>query len=1007
MTKENEATATAASVPEGSPEANDSNDNVKGESSKSPPSRRNLYLALGVVFLAVVALCIALPLALKDRGNDSQSSTASSTEASTTGGTGNTAGSTGAAETKDPNVQVGGEVVVLKDMTIPLFGTQITNGYANQQELEAALTVALRTQAQNIIHKKLQEQEFQEEALRETDQAAGPPPMAMADGGVAEESASFSSLAAGGAADAADAGGVTDFETNNQEENVDEADIIKADANFVYAAYGDYILIWDTNGKKIAQVAMPSIDLPENWGQPETVEKAQAKSMLAPDHVWIPKPHISSMLLTDNHLIAIVQGYGHDYHWGAPPVGQETVSRILYDYQASQLRLYEKSATGNLTFVGKKDVNGHYIDARSVGDVVHIATGTGVDMWTHLWGPLDRWNFEEDIADEDYEIQAMDLAEQTLIPTMARQLASELQTSDGSIPNMLQINQWMTQLTDTDTEDDATDGATPNVIPFDQYDVISNVAQVTSFNVNSPSVSYSGEEELDVSTSAYMAPSYFDTLYGTEDHLVLATSGWDWNATLGESTQTTYLVALSIDSNDASTSFLSVGHLKGHLLNSYALDIYGDELRAATTVERNRWWWGRPGPMPFVDPVMVEDVAVEAVSAQAVEEEPVASLQSSNQCVEPTTDEDCISQESYNQCLAIANAGCEVVVQSIDCPPLFSCADDRAGLCPVPGNGDNCVDADNYKECLNLVKEGCSELNILESCPVQYECGVFGGDELPIFPPVPPPPEDDESRTENYMTVLKLTGGSTPGQMEKKGDVMIGEKHERITAVRFFDNVAYAVTFERTDPFYVLDMSVPAVLGELKLPGFSSYLHSMNAENTLLLAVGQNATDNGVVTGLMVTVFDATNPADPRALVSHTFEQDPNAHSSSNVEWDYKAFRYVDGKLVIPLSIWYYQEWNQTTQQLDPLPDGVENFQGFAVLSVSTTSITEQYRISHKKDEGECHYCGGFLPTRSFVYSGDLMTVRDNVVVSTGLNSGEEVWRLFLSVDGESAECCW
>jgi uncharacterized secreted protein with C-terminal beta-propeller domain len=51
------------------------------------------------------------------------------------------------------------------------------------------------------------------------------------------------------------------------------------------------------------------------------------------------------------------------------------------------------------------------------------------------------------------------------------------------------------------------------------------------------------------------------------------------------------------------------------------------------------------------------------------------------------------------------------------------------------------------------------------------------------------------------------------GQMEKKGDVQIGEKNEHIASVRFFDNVAFAVTFERTDPFYVLDMTVPKILG--------------------------------------------------------------------------------------------------------------------------------------------------------------------------------------------------
>jgi Beta propeller domain len=678
---------------------------------------------------------------------------------------------------------------------------------------------------------------------------------------------------------------------------------IKADANFVYAAYGDYILVWDTAGKQVAQVAMPPIDLPDNWGQPyaqegdtqttssQTTKQEAASSTMMDYPVWIPKPTINAMLLTDNHLIALVTGYGENYYWGPYPAStsDSLPSPILMGYQASQIRVYEKTATGDLTFVGKKDVNGNYIDARSIGNVVHLATGASVDVYTHLWAPLEKYNFGENITNEEYQIQALKLAQDTLIPTMARKLVQELQTTDGELPNMMQINQWMTQYID---DEDLNDNTT-QIIPFDQYDVISNVASVTSFDVTA---ALNGQGELEVSTSTYMAPHYFSTLYGNTDHLVLATSGWDWDAVNHKQTQSTYLVALAIN-DDVSTSFVSVGNVPGHLLNQYALDIVGDELRAATTVETQTWWWWWGGPRPM--PMMMEgDVAVaEAASTTA------------------------------------------------------------------------------------------------DSAQVT--------DAMPIWTQ---PPESDESRTENWMTVLKLTGGQ--GQMEKKGDVQIGEKNERITAVRFFDNVAYAVTFERTDPLYVLDMTVPKILGELKVPGFSSYLHSMNADNTLLLAVGQNATDDGMVTGLMITVFDATNPANPQALVSHTFENGASAHSSSAVEWDYKAFRYVNGKLIVPVDIWYYQTWNEVTQALDPLPEGAENFQGFSVMDVSTSAISESFRVSHMRQPGSCYYCMGYLPTRSMVYNGDLMTIRESLVVSTDLATGQEVWRLPLSVAGEKAECC-
>lgn len=91
-------------------------------------------------------------------------------------------------------------------------------------------------------------------------------------------------------------------------------------------------------------------------------------------------------------------------------------------------------------------------------------------------------------------------------------------------------------------------------------------------------------------------------------------------------------------------------------------------------------------------------------------------------------------------------------------------------------------------------------------------------------------------------------------------DSKLGKPNELFTAVRFFDNVAYAVTFERTDPFYVLDMKDPYnldVLAEVEISGFSTYLHSMNDKNCLILAIGQEADENGRVLGLQLTVFDA------------------------------------------------------------------------------------------------------------------------------------------------------
>ena len=97
----------------------------------------------------------------------------------------------------------------------------------------------------------------------------------------------------------------------------------------------------------------------------------------------------------------------------------------------------------------------------------------------------------------------------------------------------------------------------------------------------------------------------------------------------------------------------------------------------------------------------------------------------------------------------------------------------------------------------------------------------------------------------------------------------IGKTGEQVYAVRFLGDRAYVVTFRRTDPLYVLDLSNPAdpkTVGELEVAGFSEYLYPL--ANNLLLGVGRDADSAGRVTGLKVALFDIANPALPTQRAS-------------------------------------------------------------------------------------------------------------------------------------------
>lgn len=87
---------------------------------------------------------------------------------------------------------------------------------------------------------------------------------------------------------------------------------------------------------------------------------------------------------------------------------------------------------------------------------------------------------------------------------------------------------------------------------------------------------------------------------------------------------------------------------------------------------------------------------------------------------------------------------------------------------------------------------------------------------------------------------------------------------ESIRSVRFVGDTGYVVTFEQTDPLFVIDLSdptKPVIKGELKIPGFSSYLHPVG--DGLVLGVGFDGTETGTNGGLKISLFDVSDPENP------------------------------------------------------------------------------------------------------------------------------------------------
>lgn len=160
-----------------------------------------------------------------------------------------------------------------------------------------------------------------------------------------------------------------------------------------------------------------------------------------------------------------------------------------------------------------------------------------------------------------------------------------------------------------------------------------------------------------------------------------------------------------------------------------------------------------------------------------------------------------------------------------------------------------------------------------------------------------------DPRVESQVSVLADTPS---GNLIRTGAVEHLAPGEDIRSVRFDNDRGYVVTFKKTDPLFVLDLRSPdhpRVLGQLKIPGFSTYIHRIDPNH--LLSIGLDANDHGSFAffdGVILQLFDVTNPTHPTLIHK---EKIGTRGSSSEAITNHLAFNYLGerGLLAIPMTI--------------------------------------------------------------------------------------------------------
>lgn len=220
-------------------------------------------------------------------------------------------------------------------------------------------------------------------------------------------------------------------------------------------------------------------------------------------------------------------------------------------------------------------------------------------------------------------------------------------------------------------------------------------------------------------------------------------------------------------------------------------------------------------------------------------------------------------------------------------------------------------------------------------------------------------------------------------------------KGEKIYSVRFMGNRAYMVTFVETDPLFVIDLSEPTnptVLGELKIPGYSKYLHPYDENH--IIGFGENTKTNeygGVVTdGMKMALFDVSNPVKPKELYSVNIG---DRGTYSEILNNHKALLFSKEKNIIAFPISISEEIGKYKDKL--------KFQGAIVYGLDLEKgFTEKGKIAHMQiEDGYRDYDYTKNVERIIYIKDSLYTLSEGLIKSTNMNTMQEESKVEIKVN--------
>ena len=280
--------------------------------------------------------------------------------------------------------------------------------------------------------------------------------------------------------------------------------------------------------------------------------------------------------------------------------------------------------------------------------------------------------------------------------------------------------------------------------------------------------------------------------------------------------------------------------------------------------------------------------------------------------------------------------------------------------------------------------------------------------------------DNPEPMTSNVVTLRPIADANGHTTLEQIGIVEGIAPNETIWSARFVEDRAYIVTFENMDPLWTIDLSDPAnptIMGELKIPGVSTYIHPIS--DSTLLTIGMGPADLETGEGLdwsnvrlsLFDVSDFTNPLETTTLTISPVEDENNpcwTWSSSEATYEHKAFQYWAPKsmLAVPMNTYtsgYYDYEASTYVECTR-----EWISKLMITNVTETSLTAYGEVDHSEFYESEQYWWNSYNIRRSIFMGDyIYAISANGITATNLTTMENSASLSLEYQNPYESYYW